>query len=155
MKAVGCRLKPEGHVCQSRDHATWMLQCPLGANLLMSCFSAVHFNTTRACNFETTRTLQALDRAVRRVLVEGGKAFLKVSKVFAEMELKVCRFENDRPGRRLRNLMKRLNMQASSQGSREAKCSTRCSGHCIEMSWQSAAGREVARNKGEKREKQP
>jgi len=45
-----------------------------------------------------------LDRAVRRVLVEGDKAFLKVSKVFAEIELKICRFENDRPGRRLRKL---------------------------------------------------
>lgn len=35
---------------------------------------------------ETTRTLQALNRAVRMVLVEGDKAFLKVSKAFAEME---------------------------------------------------------------------
>jgi hypothetical protein len=105
---------------------------------------------------ETTRTLQALDRAVRRVLVEGDKAFLKVSKAFAEIEAEnVLLRKRFGPAGGCANLRKLLNMQASSQGSRKAKSSVRCSGHCMEMSWQSAAGREMARDKGEKREKQP
>jgi len=51
----------------------------------------------------------------------------------------MCCFENDWPGRRLRKLEKAAKHAGKLTSFPKAKSSVRCSGHCIEMSWQSAA----------------